>query len=122
MRRSFDVGGVGFRPTGRKCAECGRPLHDGLLDWEDDLPACVATATTAAYSTLDSRLLSHYTPRYDIELAERHAELSSAPGGVAVCLGTSMQMVPARDFATEAAALVVVNLQPTWGDDKVGLP
>lgn len=36
--RSFDVGGVGFRETGRQCPKCGKPLIDQLLDWEDDLP------------------------------------------------------------------------------------
>jgi mono-ADP-ribosyltransferase sirtuin 6 len=37
VTRSFDCGGVGFRPTGRLC-QCGGAMVDQLLDWEDDLP------------------------------------------------------------------------------------
>jgi len=37
INRSFDCGGVGFRPTGRFCS-CGGAMIDQLLDWEDDLP------------------------------------------------------------------------------------
>lgn len=37
--RNFDVGGVGFAATGRRCdAPCGGELVDMVLDWQDALP------------------------------------------------------------------------------------
>lgn len=38
--RDFDVGGVSFQKTGRKCEEdgCDGDLRDTILDWEDELP------------------------------------------------------------------------------------
>ena len=38
--RDFDVGGVSFKKTGRKCTGvpvCAGDLHDTILDWEDTL-------------------------------------------------------------------------------------
>ncbi|CAM9765731.1 unnamed protein product, partial [Laminaria digitata] len=37
VRRTADVGGVGFQKTGRQCPDCGEALVDVLLDWEDEL-------------------------------------------------------------------------------------
>jgi len=38
--RKFDVGGVSFQKTGRKCDKdgCNGDLRDTILDWEDELP------------------------------------------------------------------------------------
>ncbi len=38
--RDFDVGGVSFKKTGRKCvvSGCDGDLRDTILDWEDELP------------------------------------------------------------------------------------
>jgi hypothetical protein len=34
-----DLGGVGCRPTGRRCdAPCGGELRDTVLDWDTPLP------------------------------------------------------------------------------------
>ena len=38
FHRADDVGGVGLRPTGRRCDECGGALRDHVLDWDDALP------------------------------------------------------------------------------------
>ena len=54
-------------------------------------------------------------------MADDQAELCVAPGGVAICLGTSMQMTPARDWPCKADKMVIVNLQPTVRDDKAAL-
>jgi len=97
FERSFDVGGVGFRPTGRQCSHCGGELIDQLLDWEDDLP------------------------ERDFDLADSQSETCSKPGGLAICLGTSMQMTPARDWPLMAHRVVIVNLQPTIKDSEVHL-
>lgn len=38
--RSYDIGGVGFKNTGRFCDNCkGGSLQDFVLDWDDPLPA-----------------------------------------------------------------------------------
>jgi mono-ADP-ribosyltransferase sirtuin 6 len=97
VARSFDCGGVGFRPTGRSCHVCSGEMIDQLLDWEDDLP------------------------ERDFDLAEDHAEKCEAEGGLAICLGTSMQMTPARDWPCRARRMVIVNLQPTIKDDEAAL-
>ena len=38
--RDYDVGGVSFQKTGRKCEkdDCDGDLRDTILDWEDELP------------------------------------------------------------------------------------
>ena len=36
--RDDDVGGVGLQLTGSKCEQCGGPLRDNVLDWDDALP------------------------------------------------------------------------------------
>lgn len=65
--RNFDVGGCGFGATSRVCAECGGPLYDLTLDWEDALP------------------------ERDFMLARRHTRRAD----VSVALGTSMRVHPA---------------------------
>ena len=54
-------------------------------------------------------------------MADDQAERCVAPGGLAICLGTSMQMTPARDWPCKADKMVIVNLQPTVRDDKAAL-
>uniref|UniRef100_A0A7R9YEQ7 protein acetyllysine N-acetyltransferase n=1 Tax=Pinguiococcus pyrenoidosus TaxID=172671 RepID=A0A7R9YEQ7_9STRA len=94
--RSVDVGGVGLKPTGRLCLACGADLHDKLLDWEDALPD------------------------RDYEDAKTYSNMCRKDG-LSVCLGTSMQMVPARDLPCRAKRMVIVNLQPTVKDKKARL-
>lgn len=96
VTRTFDCGGVGFKPTGRTCP-CGGAYIDQLLDWEDDLPT------------------------EDYDKAEEHAVKCEKPDGLAICLGTSMQMTPARDWPCRADKLVIVNLQPTVRDQMATL-
>ena len=91
LRRDFDVGTVGFRATGRKCPHgCRGSLRDLLLDWDD---------------ALDDEMLV----RSDRE--SRDAALS-------LCLGTSLQIVPARDLPRLSKEMVIVNLQPTPMDAR----
>lgn len=86
------------RPTGRTCPKpgCGASLTDILLDWEDHLPHA------------------------DLQRAEYHSKRCRGKG-LALCLGTSMQMRPARDLPCQAAKMVIVNLQPTVRDKKAWL-
>ena len=72
-------------------------MIDQLLDWEDELP------------------------EKDYDMADEHADLCARPGGLAICLGTSMQMTPARDWPCKADKLVIVNLQPTIKDHAADL-
>mmetsp|Transcript_30043 Transcript_30043/g.39530 ORF Transcript_30043/g.39530 Transcript_30043/m.39530 type:complete len:457 (+) Transcript_30043:76-1446(+) len=95
--RSFDIGGVGFNYTGRFCSSCGGPMIDNLLDWEDELP------------------------EEDYSRALDFVERSKAPGSLALCLGTSLQMDPSRHFPTKANQMVIVNLQSTPMDSKAHL-
>ncbi|CAM9582930.1 unnamed protein product, partial [Phaeothamnion confervicola] len=95
--RSCDVGGVGLRETGRRCGRCGGCLRDFALDWEDPLDD------------------AHH------ERAKRHAEATKAPGGVALCLGSSWQMNHARELPAAADNLVIVNLQATPLDGNAKL-
>lgn len=86
--RDFETGTVGFKATGRRCSEC-RPsggegaaergggerrgsgrLYDSVLDWESPLPA--------------------------EELAQ--AERDAASAAVSLCLGTSLQILPASSI------------------------
>lgn len=63
---------VGFKRTGRKCAEpgCKGRLKDFILDWEDALPEDELAASEEAASAAD----------------------------LAICLGTSLQITPACDL------------------------
>lgn len=61
-------------------------------------------------------------PEGDFRRALQEAGNCRAPwggktaGGLALCLGTSMQMAPARELPCEAGRMVIVNLQPTEYD------
>ena len=98
--RGCDLGGVGLRPTGRHCGRegCAGVLHDTVLDWEDELP------------------------EPDTARAWYHSECAH---GLALCLGTSMQMNPASQMplATRAARgkVAIVNLQRTCKDGVAAL-
>ena len=101
--RDFEVGSVGFKPTGRTCIACGGVLCDQCLDWDDALP--------------EDELL----------LAESHA----AKADLALCLGTSLVIVPARDIPLRVrhkrkhkpsgGQLVIANLQATPLDRRASL-
>lgn len=73
---------------------CSSRLVDALLDWEDELP------------------------QPDLSRAEWHAKQCEGSDGLALCLGTSMQMCPARDLPCQAGKMALVNLQPTVRDDE----
>lgn len=66
--RNFDVGGCGFKKTGRRCdLPCGGELFDMVLDWEDALPVD------------------------EFHSAQRHSLLAD----FSLALGTSMRVLPA---------------------------
>jgi mono-ADP-ribosyltransferase sirtuin 6 len=85
--RDFDIGGMSFEKTGRKCerGDCQGWLRDTLLDWEDPLP------------------------EDDFDLATTYCEQAD----VAICLGTSLRIEPAGSLPTLAKKYVIVNLQET---------
>jgi mono-ADP-ribosyltransferase sirtuin 6 len=103
--RDFEVGSVGFKPTGRRCAKdgCRGALRDHCLDWDNALP------------------------EDELAAAERHA----AKADLVLCLGTSMVITPACDIPLRAlfkrkhkpsgGKLVIVNLQSTPKDGKAAL-
>ncbi|CAM9543974.1 unnamed protein product [Ascophyllum nodosum] len=92
FNRTADVGGVGFQPTGRRCPACGEALVDVLLDWEDELR--------------------------DYEKAVDLSERCGQPGGLALCLGTSLQISPSKDLPAQAETMAIVNLQKTAKDRR----
>ena len=91
--RDFDVGGLSFQPTGRKCDVCGEDLLDTLLDWEDALPEA------------------------DFERAEVECEKSD----LVICLGTSLRIEPVGSLPLRAKKFVIVNLQVTPKDEDADL-
>jgi mono-ADP-ribosyltransferase sirtuin 6 len=91
--RDFDVGGMSFQPTGRSCDQCGGPLCDTLLDWDDALPESDFDRATA-----------------ECEAAE-----------LVVCLGTSLRIEPAGSLPTKCPNYVIVNLQVTPKDDDAAM-
>lgn len=93
--RDEDIGGMSFKPTGRKCDldGCAGNLHDTLLDWEDPLP------------------------EDDFERAERECEKAD----LVLCLGTSLRIEPAGSLPLKAKKFVIVNLQVTAKDDRANL-
>jgi len=90
--RDYDVGGMSFQLTGRKCEHGCKEggLRDTLLDWEDELP------------------------KYDFERAEQECTLAD----LCVCLGTSLRIEPAGSLPTYAKKFVIVNLQETPYDNR----
>ena len=130
VTRSFDVGGVGFRPTGRFCHACtnlGSSALDGSIMCSG--PSCVGRSAagmaslTGGKGTMIDQLLDweDALPDRDFDMADEHSEICAKKGGLAICLGTSMQMTPARDWPCKADKLVIVNLQPTIKDDAASL-
>jgi mono-ADP-ribosyltransferase sirtuin 6 len=91
--RDFDVGGMSFQPTGRRCTLCGEKLLDTLLDWEDALPEA------------------------DFERAE--AECDKAD--LVICLGTSLRIEPVGSLPLRARKFIIVNLQVTPKDEHAAL-
>ena len=74
-----------------------------LLDWED--PLCEPD----------------YSRAIDNSRKCEDAWEGDATGGLALCLGTSLQMSPAGDWPCEAGKMVIVNLQETVKDEDACL-
>eukprot|EP00243_Klebsormidium_subtile_P010988 TRINITY_DN604_c0_g1_i2.p1 TRINITY_DN604_c0_g1~~TRINITY_DN604_c0_g1_i2.p1 ORF type:complete len:516 (-),score=81.36 TRINITY_DN604_c0_g1_i2:112-1659(-) len=97
--RDFELETVGLKSTGRRCTVpgCEGRLKDSVLDWEDALPAD------------------------ELAAADRH----SKEADLALCLGTSLQIIPARDMPVKCirggGKVVIVNLQATPRDKKAAL-
>jgi len=93
--RDFDIGGVSFKETGRKCDEtdCTGLLRDTILDWEDALP------------------------EHDWERAQDECEKSD----VVLALGTSLRIEPAGSLVTLGKKFVIVNKQDTPYDSSAEL-
>lgn len=91
--RDYDVGGMSFQPTGRKCEACEGTLRDILLDWDDELP------------------------EEDLERATDHCSRAD----LVLCLGTSLRIEPAGSLPTFARKFVIVNLQETPYDKEAAL-
>jgi mono-ADP-ribosyltransferase sirtuin 6 len=91
--RDYDVGGMSFQKTGRKCELCNGDLVDTLLDWEDPLP--------------------------EEDFARATTECEQAD--LAICLGTSLRIEPAGSLPTYAKKYVIVNLQETPKDESAAL-
>jgi len=93
--RDFDIGGVSFQKTGRKCTNqsCMGCLRDTVLDWDDELP----------------------------EDEFHKAQIECYKSDLVLCLGTSLRIQPAASLPTLAKKYVIVNLQVTPYDDKAEL-
>jgi mono-ADP-ribosyltransferase sirtuin 6 len=90
--RDFDIGGVSFEVTGRKC-DCGGKLRDTVLDWEDALP------------------------EEDWQMAQDQCERSD----LVLVLGSSLRIEPVGSLPTLAKQFVIVNKQVTPYDDRAAL-
>lgn len=100
--RDTVVGSVGLKKTGRKCEghknrSCRGELRDELLNWEDELPAD------------------------EYQMACKFAKAAD----LSICLGTTLQIVPAGDLPLLArkngGKMVTVNLQDTKHEKKADL-
>jgi NAD-dependent SIR2 family protein deacetylase len=109
--RDFDLGGVSFQKTGRKCTGgtdtdadaddngtagkqgCGGDLRDTILDWDDALP------------------------EDDWDRAQEECEAAD----LVLALGTSLRIEPAGSLPLRAKKFVIVNLQVTPLDDEATL-
>lgn len=90
--RDYDVGGVSFQPTGRKCEDlkCLGVLRDTILDWEDELPQ-------------DDWM---------------RAQEECIKSDLVLALGTSLRIEPAGSLPTLGKKFVIVNKQETPYDDR----
>jgi len=90
--RDYDVGGVSFQPTGRKCEDlkCQGVLRDTILDWEDELP----------------------------EDDWARAQEECMKSDLVLTLGTSLRIEPAGSLPTLGKKFVIVNKQETPYDGK----
>ena len=79
---------VGFKRTGRACAEpgCGGKLADCVLDWGDELP----------------------------EAELRASERAANAAGLALCLGTSLQIAPACNLPLRTLRKGAACFQALW--------
>ncbi len=79
---------MGFKRTGRACAEpgCGGKLTDCVLDWGDALP------------------------EGELRAAERAADAA----GLALCLGTSLQIMPACNLPLRTLRKGAAYFQALW--------
>jgi len=93
--RDYDVGGVSFQKTGRKCEapDCSGDLRDTVLDWEDELP------------------------EEEFVLATEQCRASD----LVICLGTSLRIEPAGSLPLQGGKFVIVTMQETPKDDKAAL-
>lgn len=92
--REYLVDSVGLKETGRVCGDCGGFLVDTCLDWDDRLP----------------------------EKDEADAYVHCDKATVSICLGTSMQMNPARLIPFRNNAFVaILNLSPTEMDSRADM-
>ncbi|XP_031274522.1 NAD-dependent protein deacetylase SRT1-like isoform X2 [Pistacia vera] len=97
--RDFEIETIGKKRTPRRCSDvkCGVRLNDTVLDWEDALPT------------------SEMSP------AEQHCRMAD----VVLCLGTSLQIIPACNLPLKTlrggGKIIIVNLQPTPKDKKASL-
>lgn len=85
--RDFDVGGVSFQRTGRKCTErnCNGDLRDTILDWEDELP------------------------EEDWELSQYHCFKSD----LVLAVGTSLRIEPGKIIQAGTYYKIVTSSFPT---------
>lgn len=95
--RDYQTTSVGFQPIpGHEC-ECGSTLTDKALDWEDNLP-----------------------PR-DLQRAEDHSRRAA----LAIVVGSSCQMTPARNMPfrsrVKGAKAALLNLSKTKLDDRFAM-
>lgn len=95
--RDFEIGGISFQKTGRKCSRkiekgnvCNGYLRDTLLDWDDDLP--------------------------EEDWSEACEKCEDAD--LVIALGTSLRIEPAGSLPATAHKFVIVNLQETPKDKE----
>ena len=91
--RDYDIGGVSFKTTGRKCQDCKGALRDTILDWEDELP----------------------------EEDWIRAQEECSKSDLVLALGTSLRIEPAGSLPTLGKKFVIVNKQVTPYDGKAAL-
>lgn len=96
VQRDFELQSAGLRKTGNICGQCGGPLTDRTLDWDDPLP------------------------EPDFERARKAAREAA----LNVVVGSSLQMLPTMNLpfrSGERDAAVIVNLSETGRDDRAGM-